>query len=53
MGRVNLLGPALPGLKYNTPFFISCFGPRRFTLPISVGRLEIVDGKISATILNL
>jgi putative phosphoesterase len=28
-------------------------GPRRFTLPISVGRLEIVDGKISATILNL
>ena len=28
-------------------------GPRRFTLPISVGKLEIVDGKISATILNL
>jgi putative phosphoesterase len=28
-------------------------GPRRFTLPISVGKLKIVDGKISATILNL
>ena len=28
-------------------------GARRFTLPISVGRLEIVDGKVSATILNL
>ena len=28
-------------------------GPIRFTLPISVGKLEIVDGKINATILNL
>jgi putative phosphoesterase len=28
-------------------------GPRRFTLPISVGKLEIVDGMINATILNL
>src|SRR6478736_9758770 len=26
-------------------------GPRRFKLPISVGRLEIVDGKMSAEIL--
>ncbi len=28
-------------------------GPRRFTLPITLGKLEIVDGKISGTILNL
>ncbi len=28
-------------------------GPRRFTLPITLGRLEIVDGRISAAILNL
>jgi putative phosphoesterase len=28
-------------------------GPRRFKLPISVGRLEIVDGKISAEILEI
>ncbi len=28
-------------------------GPRRFKLPISVGRLEIVDGKVSAEILLL
>jgi putative phosphoesterase len=28
-------------------------GPRRFNLPISVGRLEIVDGKVSAEILEI
>ena len=28
-------------------------GPRRFSLPISVGRLEIVDKKIKATILTI
>jgi uncharacterized protein len=28
-------------------------GPRRFKLPISVGRMEIVDGKVSAEILLL
>jgi putative phosphoesterase len=28
-------------------------GPRRFTLPISVGRLEIVDGKVSGDILQI
>ena len=28
-------------------------GPRRFKLPISVGKLEIVDGKVSAEILEL
>jgi uncharacterized protein len=27
-------------------------GPRRFKLPISVGRMEIVDGKVSAEILE-
>jgi putative phosphoesterase len=28
-------------------------GPRRFKLPISVGRLEIVDGKVSGEILEI
>jgi uncharacterized protein len=28
-------------------------GPRRFKLPISMGRLEIVDGKVSAEILEI
>jgi putative phosphoesterase len=28
-------------------------GPRRFKLPISMGRLEIVDGKVSADILEI
>jgi uncharacterized protein len=28
-------------------------GPRRFKLPISVGRMEIVDGKVSAAILEI
>jgi putative phosphoesterase len=28
-------------------------GPRRFTLPISVGWLEVVDGKVSADILQI
>jgi predicted phosphodiesterase len=28
-------------------------GPRRFKLPISVGRLEIVAGKVSAEILEI
>ena len=28
-------------------------GPRRFKLPISVGRMEIVDGKMSAEILEV
>ena len=28
-------------------------GPRRFKLPISVGRMEIVDGKVSAAILGV
>jgi hypothetical protein len=28
-------------------------GPRRFSLPISVGRLEIVDGKMKAEILKI
>jgi len=28
-------------------------GPRRFSLPVSVGRLEIVDGKVSAQILKI
>ena len=28
-------------------------GPRRFKLPISVGRMEIVDGRVSAEILKL
>jgi predicted phosphodiesterase len=28
-------------------------GPRRFKLPISVGRLVIVDGKVSAEILEI
>jgi hypothetical protein len=28
-------------------------GPRRFKLPISVGKLEIVDGKVSAEILEI
>jgi putative phosphoesterase len=28
-------------------------GPRRFKLPITVGRLEIVDGKVSAEILEI
>jgi len=28
-------------------------GPRRFTLPISVGRLEIVEGKISGRIVEI
>lgn len=28
-------------------------GPRRFTLPISVGMLEVVDGKVSGRILEL
>src|SRR4029077_18910133 len=28
-------------------------GPRRFNLPISVGKLEIVDGKVSAEVLLL
>jgi hypothetical protein len=28
-------------------------GPRRFKLPISVGRLEIADGKVSAEILEI
>ena len=28
-------------------------GPRRFKLPISVGRMEIVDGKVSAEILEI
>ena len=28
-------------------------GPRRFRLPISVGRLEIVDGKVSGRIIEL
>lgn len=27
-------------------------GPRRFSLPVSVGRMEIVDGKVSAKILE-
>lgn len=28
-------------------------GPRRFRLPLSVGRLELLDGKIRATILDV
>jgi uncharacterized protein len=28
-------------------------GPRRFKLPISVGRLVIADGKVSAEILEI
>lgn len=28
-------------------------GPRRFTLPVAVGRLQINNGKLRATILNL
>src|SRR5579864_3977392 len=28
-------------------------GPRRFNLPITVGRLEIVDGKVSGKIIDL
>ena len=28
-------------------------GPRRFKLPVSVGRLEIADGKVSAEILEI
>jgi putative phosphoesterase len=28
-------------------------GPRRFKLPISVGRLEVVDGKVSGEILQI
>ena len=28
-------------------------GPRRFKLPISVGRMEIVDGRVSAAILEI
>jgi putative phosphoesterase len=28
-------------------------GPRRFTLPISLGRLEILDGQIKATVLRI
>lgn len=26
IGRLNRLGPTLPGLKYSTPFFRSCLG---------------------------
>lgn len=28
-------------------------GPRRFKLPVTVGKLELADGKISATIIDL
>jgi hypothetical protein len=41
--------------KNNGVFYINpgSAGPRRFSLPISVGRLEISDGRITPVIIEL